>query len=259
MHHVTSVRETVSYVMETLTQPWATLLAAAVTALAPLTLGYVVGRWRTEHQEHYARLVERRVEIAAELYRLLHELANTFRSWQKAQASDDGSQFANNQVRSQRDQIKQKVEELADYLAVKDVWLTDRIRLRVENEITNLRNITEQDLWLAMELPKQDERSLANDVDRWLNYGFEETRKELRADLQEMVGMKESASQRFLRVVIDTKELSLIGFGFGVLLSFLTSSIVIIVAGGLALMAGTGLLLRRFGSPRNKTQEQKVE
>jgi hypothetical protein len=64
--------------------PIVPILAALITGTVSLTVGvlaYIFGRLQKEHEVRFSRLHERRAEVVAELYQLLHEISVGFEQW----------------------------------------------------------------------------------------------------------------------------------------------------------------------------------
>ena len=109
--------------------PIVPILAALITGTVSLTVGvlaYIFGRLQKEHEVRFSRLHERRAEVVAELYQLLHEISVGFERWDGYNEEGDYPS-RNDAYRS----VKEKLNRFSDLYQQKDILISPELWTRL--------------------------------------------------------------------------------------------------------------------------------
>src|SRR4051812_37145593 len=105
-------------------QALATMMGAAITGAAALTVGvlaYIFGRVQKEHEVRFTRLYERRAAVTAKLYRLLKELSGGFETWRSHHNAKEVTERE-----QQHEYTGEKLNELLACYTNEDIWLSPK-------------------------------------------------------------------------------------------------------------------------------------
>lgn len=229
-----------------MSQVVATIFAASITGSAALTVGvlaYVFGRLQKEHEVRFTRLYERRADVVATLYTLVHQLSVGFDTWR---SHHNAGQVAERDQQNQP--IRKKLDEFRDCYVEKDIWLS-------ETTFKEARTFYEEisARWVDLDRPMREEEAeqVATDVSGWVESTLPTLKDGLRSEFQEVLGISGDRGQNEgdaifrgrWRLLVGLMGLLSVGGSVGLILGYFIECYQVGILAGLLAGLGIGLFL----------------
>jgi len=227
----------------------APIIAALITGTVSLTVGvlaYIFGRVQKEHEVRFTRLYERRAEVIAALYTLLHDISEGFRTWAHYDRIPGEANERNKAFRS----VRSDLDKFRRCYLEKDIWISEGTRKKLDQLYGGVNEV-----WNQSAIEEARRKGIRTYLPR-----VNTLREELKAEFRSVLGVMDSGDEMNvvsgrLRVIFGLTGPSLIGLGVGGLIHLLRGDTAWILLWSSLVGLGIGLLLE-FVRPTKKVEGQ---